>query len=272
MSSSESPRVNRLLAALADADWHRWEPHLERVDLRSGLVLYESGKTQQHAYFPTSAVVSLVHVLSNGASTEISVVGNEGMVGTSLFLGGASTTGHGSVLIAGQALRIGAQMVRDAFDRSDSVRHLLLRYTQALVTQISQTAVCIRHHTIDQQVCGWLLYGLDRLRAGEVRVTQEVLASMLGVRRESVTAVVGKLQAAGLIHCARGCISVIDRAGLERRACECHAVVKKEYDRLNPAYRIAGPAASFRTTSPAQGPTVRARCKPENRVSALQET
>jgi CRP-like cAMP-binding protein len=234
MAHPEDPKSNRLLAALSDAGWQRWRLHLERVDMKLGQVLYEPSRPPVYAYFPTSAIVSLQYVMGSGASSEIAVVGNEGIVGTSLFLGGGATTSHGSVLIAGQGFRIGAQMIRDEFDRSDSVRLLLLRYTQALLTQIAQTAACNRRHTVDQQVCGWLLHSLDRLRGSEVVVTQELMASVLGVRRESVTDAAGRLQAAGLIRCARGHISVLDRAGLERRSCECHAVVKKEYDRLLP--------------------------------------
>jgi CRP-like cAMP-binding protein len=248
MTNLESPKDNRLLAALGHADWQRWEPQLERVDLKLGQVLYEPGRAQRYAYFPTSAIISLVYVLSDGAWTETAVVGNEGIVGTSLFLG-SSLPGHGSVLVAGQAFRIGAQMIKDEFERSDSVRLLFLRYTQALATQIAQTAVCNRHHTIDQQVCGWLLHNLDRLRGSEVVVTQEVLATMLGVRRESVTHVAGQLQAAGLICYTRGHITVLDRAGLERRACECRAVVKREYDRLSPPDRAAPPVAPRRWAS-----------------------
>ncbi len=251
MSDTDSPKDNRLIAALADSDWKRWQPRLERVDLKSGQTLHEPDTAQRYAYFPTSSIVSLAYLLGNGASTEIAVVGNEGMVGTSLFLGGTWTTHQGSVLIAGQGFRIDAQWIRDEFARSDSVRHLLLRYTQALMTQIAQIAVCNRHHTVDQQVCGWVLHILDRMRGNEVRLTQEVLASMLGVRRESVTAAAGLLQAAGLIRYVRGHISVLDRGGLERRACECHAIVKTEYDRLlpqRPAGRAADPA---RRVSPA---------------------
>lgn len=232
MDHPEDPKCNRLLAALTEADWQRWRRHLERVDLRLGQVLSEPGRPQRHAYFPTSAIVSLMHVLSNGASAAIGVVGHEGVVGTALFLGDGTTTKLSSVLIAGQGFRIPAQVVKDEFERFDSVRLLLLRYTQALVTQIAQTGVCNRHHVIDRQVCGWLLHSLDRLQDNEVVVTQELIASMLGVRRESVTDAAGRLQAAGLIHNARGHISVLDRAGLEKRSCECHAVVKREYDRL----------------------------------------
>lgn len=241
MSDGENPKDNRLLAALADADWRRWEPQLEAVDLKSGQVLYEPGRPQRYAYFPTSAIVSLVCLLSNGASTGIAIVGNEGLVGTSLLLGSALTNGHGTVLVAGKALRIAGQTIRDEFDQSDSVMHLLLRYTQTLFTQITQTAVCNRHHSIDQQVCGWLLHSLDRLRGSEVVITQEVLANLLGVRRESVTEAAGQLQAAGLIRYWRGHISVLDREGLERRSCECHAIVKNAYDGLFRKQVAAGP-------------------------------
>jgi CRP-like cAMP-binding protein len=272
MAHPEDPNGNRLLAALSDADWQRWRRHLERVDLRLGQVLYEPGRPQRYAYFPTSAIVSLVHVMSNGASSEIAVVGTEGIVGTSLFLGGATTTSHGSVLIAGQGFRIGAQMIRDEFDRSHSVRLLLLRYTQALVTQIAQTAVCNRHHAIDQQVCGWLLHSLDRLRGGEVVVTQGLIASMLGVRRESVTEAAGRLQTAGLIRCRRGHISVLDRAALEGRSCGCHAVVKKEYDRLLPQDPAARPAKPPRRASPAWDDAASIRLTRQHEVAAACET
>jgi len=251
MAHPEDPRDNHLLAALTDADWQRLRRHLERVDLKLGQVLYEPSRSPVHAYFPTSAIVSLQYVTSNGASAEIAVVGNEGVVGTSLLLGGGAATSHGSVLIAGQGFRIGARMIRDEFDRSDSVRLLLLRYTQALLTQIAQTAVCNRHHTVDQQVCRWLLHCLDRTRDSEVVVTRELLASMLGVRREGVSQAAGRLQAAGLIHCTRGHIEVLDRVGLEHRSCECHAVVKKEYDRLLPRDPAARPADPPRRVPPA---------------------
>lgn len=253
MACPEDPKSNRLLAALTAADWQHWRRHLESVDLRLGQVLYEPGRPQLYAYFPTSGIVSLFHLMCSGASSEVAVVGNEGIVDTSLFLGGGTTTSHGSVLIAGQGFRIGAQRVRDEFERSDSVRLLLLRYTQALATQITQTAACNRHHTVDQQLCGWLLHSLDRLRDCEVVATQQLIASTLGVRRESVTEAVGRLRAAELIHCARGHILVLDRAGIERRSCECHAVVKKEYDRLLPQEPAAHPAnAAWRAgmTSP----------------------
>lgn len=272
MSDSENPKENRLLAALADADWQRWEPQLECVDLKLGQVLHEPGGAQRYAYFPTSAIVSLVSVLSDGASTEVAVVGNEGIIGTSLFMGSTSTTSHGSVLFTGQGYRVGAQMIKDEFDRSDSVRYLLLRYTQALVTQIAQTAVCNRHHDIDQQVCGWLLYSLDRMRGSEVVVTQEVLASMLGVRRESVTQVAGQLQAAGLIHYSRGHISVLDRAGLERRSCECHAVVKHEYNRLLPREPATRPTNPPRWVSSSGDGAAAIRLAQRHEVEAAYET
>ena len=272
MNRFDDPKDNRLLAALADADWQRWRQWLERVDLKQRQVLYEPDRPLRHAYFPTSAIVSLQYAMENGASTEFAVVGNEGIVGTSLFLGGATTTSHGSVLIAGQGFRIGAQVIRDEFDRSDSVRLLLLRYTQALVTQIAQTAVCNRHHTIDQQLSGWLLHSLDRLRGSEVVVTQELIARMLGVRRESVTDAAGRLQAAGLIHYVRGHILVLDRAALEARCCECHAVVKKEYDRLLPQDAAARPAAPYRWARPASDPVASARGMPQSPDVAKYES
>jgi len=244
MAQREDPKGNRLLAALMDADWERWRPQLECVDLARGQVLCEPGRPRGHAYFPTSAVVSLLCPVAGGASTEIAVVGNEGIVGISLLLGTGSATNGSAVLIAGRGLRIGAQAIQDEFDRSNAVRRVLLRYIQALATQVAQTIICNRHHTIEQQLCGFLLHSLDRLRGGEVVVTQEVIASMLGVRRESVTAAAGQLQEAGLIHYSRGHVAVLDRRGLERRSCECHAVVKREYDRLLPLEPAARPADS----------------------------
>jgi CRP-like cAMP-binding protein len=272
MARPEDPNSNRLLAALTDADWQRWQCRLERVDLKLGQVLYEPSRPQFYAYFPTSAIVSLLYLTDSGACAEFAVVGSEGIVGTSLFLGGASTTSRASVLIAGQGFRIGAQVIRDEFERSDSVRDLLLRYTQALATQIAQTAVCNRHHRIDQQMCGWLLHSLDRQRGSEVVVTQEVLASMLGVRRESVTEAAGHLQATGLIRCTRGHIAVLDLEGLERRSCECHAVVKKEYDRLLPQDPAARPAETHRWTWLASDPAVLGRCTPQGRVAAMHQS
>lgn len=273
MALPEGAIGNRLLAALTDVGGECWRRHLVRVDLKLGQVLYEPGRAQRHAYFPTSAIVSLLYLMADGASAEIAVVGNEGIVGTSLFLGGATTTSNASVLITGQGLRIDAQVIRDEFNRCDAVRHLLLRYTQALATQIAQTAACNRHHAIDQQVCGWLLYSLDRLQgSGEVIVTHELIASMLGVRRESVTQVVGHLQTAGLIHCARGHISVLDAAGLEQRSCECHAVVKKEYDRLLPQEPAARRDTPRRWIEPEEAPATLANRKPRGQVAVERQT
>jgi CRP-like cAMP-binding protein len=197
-------------------------------------VLYESGATLSHVYFPTTAIVSLLYVLENGASAEIAVVGNEGIVGVSMFMGGKSTPSRAVVQSAGQGFRLKAETLEEEFDRAGPVLHLLLRYTQALITQMSQTAVCNRHHSLDQQLCRWLLLSLDRLQGDELVMTQELIANMLGVRREGVTEGALKLQNAGLIRYARGRITVLDRAGLEKRTCECYAVVKKEYERLLP--------------------------------------
>jgi CRP-like cAMP-binding protein len=241
VTQPEVPNDNRLLAALMRACGPGLPQHLQHVDLCQGQVLCEPGRPQHFAYFPTSAIVSLLHMMENGASAEIALVGPEGMVGTSLVLGGGATTWQASVLIGGQAFRIGAQTIKDAFERSNAARQVMLRYTQALAVQIAQTGVCNRHHAIEQQLCGWLLHGLDRLRGAEVVATHELIASMLGVRRESVTKAAHHLQDAGLIHYARGHIVVLDRAGLEQRACECHAVVKKEYERLLPHEPRAAP-------------------------------
>ena len=231
--SSDSVK-NHLLAALPLAEWQRWLPLLESVDLPLGQVLYESGTTLSHVYFPTTAIISLLYVMENGASAEIAVVGNEGIVGISLFMGGESTSSRAVVQSAGKGFRLKAQLMKDEFNRAGLVLHLLLRYTQALITQMAQTAVCNRHHSLDQQLCRWLLLSLDRLESNELVMTQELIANMLGVRREGVTEGALKLQHAGLIRYARGHITVLDRPGLERRSCECYAVVKKEYDRLLP--------------------------------------
>ena len=230
-------KKNELLAALAPADWARWLPQLEAVKLPLGDVLYESGATLSHVYFPTTAIVSLLYVMENGASAEIAVVGNEGLVGISLFMGGESTPSRAVVQSAGDGFRMPAQDIKKEFKRA-AVLHLLLRYTQALITQMSQTAVCNRHHSLDQQLCRWLLLSLDRLQGNELVMTQELIANMLGVRREGVTEGALKLQAAGFIKYSRGRITVLDRRGLEQRTCECYEVVKREYDRLLPA-RIA---------------------------------
>jgi CRP-like cAMP-binding protein len=228
------PKQNRLLATLPEAELQRWLPHLELVDMQLGDVLYESGDTLAHAYFPVTAIVSLLYVMQDGASAEIAVVGNEGMLGVSLFMGGGSTASRAVVQSAGAGFRLRAQLMKVEFDRAGTVLHLLLRYTQALITQMSQTAVCNRHHSLDQQLCRWLLLSLDRLQGNELIMTQELIANMLGVRREGVNEGALKLQQAGLIRYGRGHITVLDRKGLEERSCECYSVVKKEYDRLLP--------------------------------------
>lgn len=209
-------------------------PELVPVDLPLGQVLYEAGVAEQHVYFPTSAIVSLLYVMENGDSAEIALVGNEGVVGFSVFMGGNSTPSRAVIQSAGKGLRMQARTIKQEFDRAGPVMHLLLRYIQALITQMSQTAVCNRHHSLGQQLCRWLLLSLDRLPGNELVMTQELIANMLGVRREGVTEAALKLQAAGLIKYARGHITVLDRAGLETRSCECYEVVKKEYDRLLP--------------------------------------
>ena len=234
MDISADPRSNHLLAALPEAEWQRWLPQLESVEMPLGQVLYESGSNLKHVYFPTTAIVSLLYVMENGASAEIAVVGNEGIVGISLFMGGESTPSRAVVQSAGHGFRLKAQATKDEFNRSGPVMHLLLRYTQALITQMAQTAVCNRHHSLDQQLCRWLLLSLDRLHGSELVMTQELIANMLGVRREGVTEAAHRLQEAALIRYARGHISVLDRKGLETRVCECYSVVKKEYDRLLP--------------------------------------
>jgi len=227
-------RKNQLLAALPDKEWQRWLPQLEPVDMPLGLVLYESGATLSHVYFPITAIVSLLYVMENGASAEIAVVGNEGIIGISLFMGGESTPSRAVVQSAGKGVRLKAQVVKEEFNRAGPVLHLLLRYTQALITQMAQTAVCNRHHSLDQQLCRWLLLSLDRLQDNELVMTQELIANMLGVRREGVTEAALKLQQDGLIRYARGRITVLDRPAIERRTCECYAVVHKEYQRLLP--------------------------------------
>jgi CRP-like cAMP-binding protein len=226
---------NRLLAALPDAERAPWLPQLESVDMPLGEVLYESGAALTHVYFPTTAIVSLLYVMECGASAEIAVVGNEGIVGISLFMGGETTPSRAVVQSAGQGFRLKANLMLQEFNRAGPVLHLLLRYTQALITQMAQTAVCNRHHSLDQQLCRWLLLSLDRLNSNHLAMTQELIANMLGVRREGVTEAAGHLHRARLIDYQRGHITVIDRAGLERRTCECYAVVKNEYDRLLPA-------------------------------------
>ncbi len=233
MTAAPDPRRNQLLAALPDAEYQRWFPNLEYIDMPLGKVLYESGATLAHVYFPTSSIVSLLYVMENGASAEIAVVGYEGLVGVSLFMGGESTPSRAVVQSAGKGFRLPARFLKEDFNHAP-ILHLLLRYTQALITQMSQTAVCNRHHSLDQQLCRWLLLSLDRLHGNELVMTQELISNMLGVRREGVTEGALKLQKAGLITYTRGRILVVDRPGLEKRTCECYAVVKKEYDRLLP--------------------------------------
>ena len=234
MGKASEPIHNQLLAALPAPELERWLPQLEAVEMTLGQVLYEAGDTLTHVYFPTNAIVSLLYVMENGSSAEIAVVGKEGIVGISLFMGGESTPSRAVVQSAGQAFRLESQHMKDEFNRAGPVLHLLLRYTQALITQMSQTAVCNRHHTLDQQLCRWLLLSLDRVQGNELLMTQELIANMLGVRREGVTESALKLQQAGLIRYARGRIVVLDRPGVEKRSCECYAVVKREYERLLP--------------------------------------
>ena len=233
IATALNPKRNHLLAALPKDEWQRWLPQLDLVELQLGEVLHESGATLSHVVFPTTAIVSLLYVMENGASAEIAVVGNEGVVGISLFMGGESTPSRAVVQSAGQGFRLSSSAMKEEFKRMP-VLHLMLRYTQALITQMSQTAVCNRHHSLDEQLCRWLLLSLDRLDGNELQMTQELIANMLGVRRETVTESALKLQKAGLIRYSRGHISVLDRPGLERRTCECYAVVRKEYDRLLP--------------------------------------
>ena len=232
MLSPHTPKQNHLLAALPAAEWERLSPHLELVSMPIGEALYESGGRLQHVYFPTSSIVSLLYVMEDGASAEIAVVGNEGILGISLFMGGETTPSRAVVQSAGYGYRLKAPLLKQEFNRAGPVLHLLLRYTQALITQMAQTAVCNRHHSVEQQLCRWLLLSLDRLDTHELTMTQELIANMLGVRREGVTEAAGKLQRAGLIRYSRGRITVLDRPRLEQEVCECYAVVKKEFDRL----------------------------------------
>lgn len=232
MGSPPDPRSNDILAALPPEEWARWQPELEPVRMPLGQVLSESGVAMTHVYFPTTCIVSLLYVMEDGASAEIAVVGKEGLVGISLFMGGETTPSRCVVQSAGEGFRMRAQVLKGEFNRSGAVLQLLLRYTQALITQMVQTAACNRHHSLDQQLCRWLLLSLDRLAGNELVMTQELIANMLGVRREGVTEAALSLQRAGLIRYHRGHITVLDRPGLERRTCECYGVVRKEYDRL----------------------------------------
>jgi CRP-like cAMP-binding protein len=233
-TARSQPRENRLLAALPDAEYQILLPHLEPVPMPLGMAVYESGGPQGYVYFPTDSIVSLLYVLESGASTEIAVTGNEGLVGISLFMGGETTPSRAVVQSAGQGYRARAAILKKRFESGGDVQVLLLRFTQALITQMTQTAVCNRHHAVHQQLCRWLLLMLDRLASDEVHMTQELIANMLGVRREGVTEAAGQLQADGLIEYSRGRIRVLDRQRLEASVCECYAVVKREYDRLLP--------------------------------------
>jgi CRP-like cAMP-binding protein len=231
-SASPDARANQLLAALPDADYQDLASHLERRPMPLGMAVYESGGAQGFVYFPIDSIVSLLYVLESGASTEIAVTGNEGLVGISLFMGGETTPSRAVVQSAGHGYRLKAAVVKKHFESGGALQHLLLRFTQALITQMTQTAVCNRHHSVDQQLCRWLLLTLDRLHDNELAMTQELIANMLGVRREGVTEAAGKLQAEGLIEYRRGRITVLDRRQLEARVCECYSVVKLEYERL----------------------------------------
>ncbi len=235
MLSSHCPRQNHLLDAIHQAEYDRLVPHLEYVKLQLGDVLYESGEHLQYVYFPLDAIISLLYVLENGASAEIAVVGNEGILGVSIFMGGETTTSRAVVQSAGHGYRLKAQLLKEEFNHGGTIMQLLLRYTQALITQMSQTAVCNRHHSIEQQLCRWILLSLDRLAGNELSMTQELIANMLGVRREGVTEAAGRLQRAGLIDYKRGTIKILDRDGLENRVCECYQVVRDEFNRLLPS-------------------------------------
>ena len=238
MTELDSPWQNHLLDALPAAEYERLLPLLERVQMPLGEVLYESGGKLRHAYFPTTCIISLLYVMENGASAEFAVVGNEGMIGVALFMGGGTMPNRAVVQSAGYAYRLRGPLVKQETNRNGPLLSLLLRYTQALITQMAQTAVCNRHHSVDQQLCRWLLISLDRLPGNQLNMTQELIANMLGVRREGITEAAGKLQHAGLIHYSRGRITVLDRPGLEARVCECYQVVKTEFDRLLPSHRV----------------------------------
>jgi CRP-like cAMP-binding protein len=237
MPVASAPQQNHLLAALSLTEQERLYPHLKLVPMPLGKVLYESGDVLRQVYFPTSSIVSLLYVMEDGASAEISVVGNEGLIGIALFMGGETTPSRAIVQSAGYAYRLPGERLKEEFHRNGEMQLLLLRYTQALITQMAQTAVCNRHHSVDQQLCRWLLLSLDRLSSSELTMTQELIANMLGVRREGVTDAAGKLQKHGVIRYARGRITVLNRPKLEELCCECYAVVKKETDRLLPLSR-----------------------------------
>jgi len=234
MKALPNPKLNHLLSVLPPAEWESIAPQLVWVDMPLGHVVYESGDRPEFVYFPVTSIVSLLYVMEDGSSGEIAIVGNEGMVGIAIFMGGETTPSRAVVQSAGGAYRLSARILKQEFARAGAMQRLLLRYTQALITQMAQTAVCNRHHSIDQQLCRWLLLSLDRLPSNELRMTQELIANMLGVRRSGVTEAALKLQTAGLIRYSHGTIEVLDRPGIERRVCECYAVVKREFDRLLP--------------------------------------
>jgi CRP-like cAMP-binding protein len=227
-------RDNQLLATLSAVELERIAVHLEPVEMQLGAVVYESGRELQHVYFPTTCIVSLLYVLESGASAEIAIVGREGVVGVSIFMGGATTPNRAVVQSAGHAYRMPARIIQEEFRRGATMQHLMLRYTQSLLTQMAQTAVCNRHHSVDQQLCRWLLFSIDRLDRPEISTTQELISNMLGVRREGVTEAAGKLQKAGAISYRRGHIKVLDRSMLEGMSCECYQVVRRETERLLP--------------------------------------
>jgi CRP-like cAMP-binding protein len=239
MSARHSPLENLILGALPAADYEHLQAHLELTPLPLGTAIYESGDVQGFVLFPTNSIISLLYVMEDGASAEIAVVGKEGVVGIALFMGGETTPSRAVVQSAGYGYRLRAGFLKSEFGMGGELQHLLLRYTQALITQMAQTAVCNRHHSVEQQLCRWLLLSLDRLASNELTMTQELIANMLGVRREGVTEAAGKLQAAGVIDYSRGKITVLDRAKLEARVCECYAVVQREYDRLLPKVSAA---------------------------------
>ena len=245
MSLPHGPNHNHLLAALPAAEFERLAPHLEPVPMRLGETLYEPGGRLQHAYFPTTSIVSLLYVVESGAAAEIAGVGNEGVVGVSLFMGGDTTPSAAVVQTAGHGYRLKSALLMEEFNRAGAMRRLLLRYTQALITQMFQTAACNRHHSIEQQLCRWLLMTLDRLPSNELVMTQELIANALGVRREGITEAAGNLQRAGVIRYRRGHIAVLERSGLEAGTCECYAVVRKELGRLLSDVRLRQSPAAF---------------------------
>lgn len=260
MAEVHDPRENHLLAALAEDEQARLFPHLQLVDMPLGSVLYESGDLLRQVYFPADCIVALLYVLADGASTEIALTGNEGLIGIALFMGGDTTPSRAMVQVAGSAYRLASGILKDEFNRHGHLRAMCLRYTQALITQMAQTAVCNRHHPLEQQLCRLLLHSLDRIASNQVPITQELMAHLLGVRREGVTEAAGKLQRLGIIHYSRGQITVLDRPGLEARSCECYAVVKKETDRLIPY--VQRPSTTTASRSPPAVKSKTRRSKP----------